>query len=523
MSKRRWLIYLALLVLAIPFILAACAPQGGEPAAEEGAQVSEPADTGAEEESVEEESAAEESVDTAATDEAMHAEETAEAMNAEATQAAEDAAAMPAGPCEPAKDGAFAGVDIRGQTVVWWHNHSGSREEGLKELVAEFNATNECGITVDAQNQGGYNDIRDKVNASIASGEAPAALVVGYQNDQAFYMLNNSLVDLNTFIDDPTWGLTPEEKSAFFSSFFDQSVHPLFGNQRLGFPPNRSMEVMFYNETWMKELGFEAPPTTPEEFREIACTAAATIGDGTGGYILRDDASAVASWTLAFGGNVLNEAGDGYAYNGQATLDAMAFLKGMLDDGCAFFYTEGFPNPIMAARGAIFAQGSSSGIPFYLADFATVAEEQGREPDVVGVIAIPHTTPEPVQNVYGGDVMIVKTSPEQELAAWYFTKWFTSPEVQAQWVEISSYFPTRADALDYLGDFEGENPIWAQAADLLQYSSYEPQLISYQAVRDLAQESFNAIMQGADLQATLDALTEQANELQAELMAEVSP
>jgi multiple sugar transport system substrate-binding protein len=62
-------------------------------------------------------------------------------------------------------------------------------------MLAEFNSTNACGITVTGENQGGYNEIRDKVNASIAAGELPAALIVGYQNDQAFYQLNDGLVD----------------------------------------------------------------------------------------------------------------------------------------------------------------------------------------------------------------------------------------------------------------------------------------------------------------------------------------
>jgi multiple sugar transport system substrate-binding protein/sn-glycerol 3-phosphate transport system substrate-binding protein len=54
---------------------------------------------------------------------------------------------------------------------------------------------------------------------------------------------------------------------------------------------------------------------------------------------------------------------------------------------------------------------------------------------------------------------------------------------------------------------------------LLQYSKYEPQLISYQGVRDASSQAFNEIMQGADLDATLDALTELANALQAELQS----
>lgn len=425
------------------------------------------------------------------------------------------------GPCAPATEGSLAGVDPRGQTVVWWHNHSGSREEGLAGLVAEFNASNECGIVLEAQNQGSYNDIRDKVNASIASGELPAALVVGYQNDQAFYQLNDALTDLNPYVDDAHWGLSAEERADFYPSFFDQSVHVLFDGQRLGFPPNRSMEVMYYNQSWLEELGFAGPPTTPDEFKEMACAAAAANGDGTGGYILRDDASAVASWTFAFGGDVLTEDGSAYLYNSQATADAMAFLKGMLDEGCAYLYTEGYPDPEFAARRAVFYQGSSSGIPFANNSVNTVAEEEGRDPDAWGVTAIPHTTADPVQNIYGGDIMITNTSPEQELAAWIFIKWFTSPEAQAQWDQISGYFPTRAGTEEFLAGYVDENPQWGQALALLPYSLYEPQLISYQAVRDAATKAFNAIMQGADIQTTLDGLTEEANTVQEELMSEI--
>jgi multiple sugar transport system substrate-binding protein/sn-glycerol 3-phosphate transport system substrate-binding protein len=447
-------------------------------------------------------------------------------VGAPAPAPAQEEAAAPApaaddGECAPATDGELAGVDPRGETVVWWHQHSGSREQGLLTLVEEFNTTNPCGITVDAQNQGNYDQIRDKVNASIGAGEQPAALIVGYQNDQAFYQLNDALVDFNLFINDPHWGLSAEEQADFYASFFDQSVHPLFDNQRLGFPPNRSMEVLYYNQTWLEELGFSGPPTTPDEFREMACAAAEANGDGTGGFILRDDASAIASWTFAFGGDVLTEDGGQYVYNGPATVEAMTFLKGMLDDGCAYFFTEGFPNPEFAGRRAIFTMGSSSGIPFYANDIKTFAEENNREPDVWGVMAVPHTTPEPVQNVYGGDVMITRTTPEQELAAWIFVKWFTSPEIMARWDEISGYFPTRASAVNYLGEYLASNPQWAQAVELLPYSYYEPQLISYQGVRDAVTQAFNEIMQGADVQATLDRLTENANALQAELMAEV--
>jgi multiple sugar transport system substrate-binding protein/sn-glycerol 3-phosphate transport system substrate-binding protein len=286
---------------------------------------------------------------------------------------------------------------------------------------------------------------------------------------------------------------------------------------RLGFPPNRSAEVIFYNLTWLQELGFSGPPTTPDEFKTMACAAAAANGDGTGGYILRSDASAIASWTYAYGGDILSSDGLGYVFNSQATIDALTFLKGMLDEGCAYFQTEGYPDPAFAARQAIFTQGSTSGLPYYTEGVANAATEQNRAADEWGVTAIPHTTTDPYTNIYGGDVMIPATNPETQLAAWVFIKWFTQPEIQARWDAASGYFPTRVSTNEFLADYIAQNAQYGEGLALLQYSNYEPQLISYQGVRDLVSQAFNEIMQGADVTTTLDSLTEQANALQAEL------
>ena len=57
----------------------------------------------------------------------------------------------------------WADVDPSGQTVTFWYQHSGSREEALQEIIADFNANNEYGITVEGSNQGGYGDIFSKM------------------------------------------------------------------------------------------------------------------------------------------------------------------------------------------------------------------------------------------------------------------------------------------------------------------------------------------------------------------------
>jgi multiple sugar transport system substrate-binding protein/sn-glycerol 3-phosphate transport system substrate-binding protein len=310
--------------------------------------------------------------------------------------------------------------------------------------------------------------------------------------------------------------LSEAEIADFSPGIYMQDVHPEFDNLRLGFPPNRSMEVLFVNRTWMEELGFDPAATiTPELFEEIACAAAEEKGDGTGGYIVRTDASQVASGVLARGGNVLNEAGDGYNYNSPELKDYFEQIKRMYDNGCAWISPEDFHDAEFATRQAIFNAGSTSGLPFAQGSFddAGSTDEWGIEPQ-------PYTTAEPVQNLYGGSVMIPVGPPEQELAAWIFVDWFTSPEAQAEWVKASNYFSPRLSVGPLLTDYIEGNPKYAEALEMIPYAAFEPQLISYNDVRNLVTETFNEILQAdaadLDLDAIMVDLDAQANEIHAE-------
>ena len=163
--------------------------------------------------------------------------------------------------------GATAG-DLQGVTVEFWHVWSRRVGEALEALVKEFNETNEWGITVQPINQGGYGDMFNKMNAAINTGELPD-LVVGYQNQMLVWDGDGDIiVDLNPYVNDPEVGLSKEEQDDFYPVFWEQD---LINGKRYGMPVQRSAQYMFYNVTWAKELGFDKPPATPEEFYEQAC------------------------------------------------------------------------------------------------------------------------------------------------------------------------------------------------------------------------------------------------------------
>lgn len=415
-------------------------------------------------------------------------------------------------------------VDPTGATVVFWHQHSGGREEALNALVARFNETNEWGITVEPSNQGGYNDIYQKMTLGLAGGGTDLPnLVVAYQNQAATYQLVDGLVDLNGLVNSPKWGLSAEEQADFFPAFFNSDVFPTFGGQRLGIAPNRSMEVMYYNRDWLAELkaagaiSFEGAPQTPEQFREAACAAAANPFSGaTGdtansiGYELSIDASRFASWTFAFGGDIFDYEAGRYTYNSEAAIEAWTFIQGLYADGCARTVTESFGDQTNFGAGTtLFTVGSSSGLPFY-----DSAVTEGANFDW-SVAAIPHTTEEPRMNIYGASISIPRTTPEQELAAWLFAKFYTSAEIQAQWGLASNYFPVRASAAEsqVIQDEFAANEAYKTAFDLLQYGVAEPPVPGYDPVRAETANAMVAIVDGADVTETLNALTETANQI----------
>jgi multiple sugar transport system substrate-binding protein len=389
--------------------------------------------------------------------------------------------------------GPYEGVDPKGQQVVFWHNHTKGRQDALQAIVEDFNQTNEWGITVTQENQGSYSDIFKKMLPILNTPDVPG-IVVAYQNQAATYQLSGGLVDMNPLVNSAKWGISEEEQKDFFPGFFAQDIFPNFGNARLGFPPNRSMEVMYYNMDWLKELGFDGPPTTPEEFKEMACAASKTpfskaTAEGSVGYELSIDASRFASWTFAFGGNVYDTSTGEYTYNSEGAVKAMEFLQDLFKEGCANLVTEAYGDQTDFGTGKLlFSVGSSSGLPFY-----RQAAEEGAGFEW-SVAAIPHTTADPVMNIYGASVSIPKSTPEQELAAFLFLKYYTSPEVQARWAKASEYFPVRASVADGLEDYFAEQPAYKTAFDMLQYGQFEPPTPGYDFVREMVNTAMATIV-----------------------------
>ena len=404
--------------------------------------------------------------------------------------------------------GELSGVDPSNQTITYWHQFSKSMGKAITKLVDEFNATNKWHITVKGEYAGRYNDIYNKMITSIA-GNATPDLVAAYQNQAASYALGNALVDLNPYVNSPKWGIK-DELSDYFKGFLDQDINVQFGGKRLGFPLNRSLEVLYYNIDWLNKLGYSKPPATWDEFYQM-CKKATESGSGKSGYAIVIGASTMFSQAISRGGDIAKADGSGYKLDSEEMAASMKFMQKLYKNGygtkVAVRYGE---QTLFATQKVLFTEGSTAGLPYYRS-----AINKSGAPFKWSVAALPHTTPKPVMDIYGASVSIPKSTPKKQLAAWLFIKWLAQPKQQAFWVGATNYFPVRKSTAKELSAYMAKNPQYKDAYNLLQnaVTKAEPPFVAYDQVRDDMSSAYSAILDGAGVASTLAKLNEKANKV----------
>ena len=406
-------------------------------------------------------------------------------------------------------------MDLSGTTVTFWHvyGEGDSRKAVIDEIVADFNATNEYGVVVEALDQGQYTDVQDKVNAGLTSGDLPN-IVQAYTSSFLDWDSIDAVVDLAPLVSDPDYGLSNEEIAAVYVGPFNDGL--TLDGRRLAWPMSQSANVMVYNYTWASELGFDTAPANTAELMDQLCAAAEANAtddnpdnDGTGGMVWYPSASNYLSFVYAFGGQELNAEGTAYDFTGDAWVDAAMYVNELKGSGCTF-ETESYPNPEQANRLALVTLSSTAGLPFYIAAF-----EDAGNVDEWGFLPFVGPDGQTAADAFTQSVGVLKATPEQDLASWLFIKFFTGAENQAKWIEASGYLPTMSTTEQYLGDYIAAQPLYQTALDLASEAQSEPQTFPAwasvrRAIDDAAAILYNPDWTEEDVMGVLEQLTQDA-------------
>lgn len=417
-----------------------------------------------------------------------------------------------------AQDSQLPAVDPSNQQIIFWHPFSGAQNTAMSRLIEEFNASNEYGISVRGVLRGSADSLRDQMQAAINANDLPE-LVTGFQNDAMSYALQEAVVDLNPYYDDPAWGFSDDEKADLNQAILNANVfdEPPFAGARLAWSNHASANVLAVNLTMLEALGFDTPPETFDDFKALACASreySNAKGQPGRGYPIRLEASNFESMVASRGGQIFHAAA--YDFTSQAALDTLQFYQDLYVEGCAYIPESRFGNTDDFARGLVpMAITSSAGIPFILEGFAASGID-----DSWTVTTTPWTEGSQMLQVFVPSIIVLKSTPEAQLASWLFLKFLAGREQQAVWTQATAYFPARISAAELLGDYADSDPYFTAANQYLndpQVKLYTaPRASSYGAVRDLiAQAMEDVTRNGANVSEVASRLEAEANQLHA--------
>jgi len=262
-------------------------------------------------------------------------------------------------PAPTATPGYLVPLDqLDGLTIRFSHPWIGSLADTLDELTAEFNQTNQWGIVVEASSEGSSMALADLVENGADADLRPQVVIAPSEHLLSWLERGSLIRPLNDLIADPLYGLSEQQRVDFPLVYWQQDQS---NGMQAGIPVQRDAPVIYYNQTWAKELGFASPPATIEAFKEQTCAAADAINhdpsfanNGTGGWIVNTDGMVVYSWLLAFG---LEDAFGGeplaFHFNQPATEQAFSYFRSLFDEGCIWFARSTASNEYFAARQAL--------------------------------------------------------------------------------------------------------------------------------------------------------------------------
>lgn len=427
---------------------------------------------------------------------------------AEAPVQPAEPAAEPTAEPEPETDPVSA-LDPTGQEVLFWHVSTRIHEEVLLKIIEDFNTTNPYGITVVPEYGGYYGDIYKKIIAAINAPETLPDLAIAYPNQVSEYANAGVIASMDPYMNSEKYGLSQEDQDDFFQAFLLSDQYGAFNNEHLSFAHSRSMQVMYYNQEWLERLGYDGPPTTWDEFKEM-CVAATDPDADTFGYAYAPSASLFAGIVFTFGGDIVSEDGMTPLFNEEAGVQTLQLLKELFESGCAYEVAERYGDQTdFAIQKALFNFGSTAGLPYYrgaVDDSGTFEWAVASPPTALG---------HPVVDVYGPSATIFKKTPERELAAWLFLNYWSEPDRVAEWAKIANYFPIRRSAIEseIMQEYIAENPNYQTAFDLLSYGRVEPNVAGWQAVRDLLSDAMKEAIEGGDPTTILDAKAAEAADI----------
>lgn len=322
----------------------------------------------------------------------------------------------------------------------------------LDSLVEEFNSQH-AEIRIVATSVGNYGALAQKLMASVMAGKPPV-IAQSYESWTDQFREAGAIVPLNSFVNSDA-GYTEVEINDYFTPIWNNNI---WGDTIWSMPFNKSLGVVFYNYDYFDSLGTGFPSTWENMLG--ACSVYSSPENELYAFAMPSNTWFFETALFQRGGALLEETNGEVFFDDSLAVSLLEELKKLTDEERICYLGSGYQSQDEFVTGrTIISWGSVVSYSYMMKKNPSFR---------IGVSTLPPPTGGKDVSVIAGTNIIIfsKSSPEQQVAAWEFIKWFNSPEVQAVWAINTGYIPTRRSSLrieemvNYLSEIPGSDEVY---------------------------------------------------------------
>lgn len=349
------------------------------------------------------------------------------------------------------------GYDGSAVTIKFYHTMGQNLRDVIDLYIPEFNELYP-NITIEHEQVGSYDDVRDQISKEIPVGNQPN-IAYCYPDHVALYNISKKVVTLDDLINSTTTveradgsteqlGLTQAQKDDFIKGYYDEGAQ--FGDGLMyTLPFSKSTEVLYYNETFFTQNNIQVP-TTWEQLKEVCRQIKAIDPDCIPlGY------DSEANWFITmceqYNSPYTSATGEKFRFNNAKNREFVKEFRSWYDEGLVTTQeiSGGYTSELFKKEGegkSYMSIGSSAG-----ATHQRPEKVDGVYPFNVGIASIPQVNPAAPKVISQGPSLCIfnDSNPQEVVASWLFVKYLTTTvELQAEFSLASGYVPVLKSVAD---------------------------------------------------------------------------
>ena len=206
-------------------------------------------------------------------------------------------------------------------TISLWTVFTGSDGDVLREIIDNYNKTNQDGITVEIDIMD--NDtLQSKLPSAVTSGTGPSFVLVGIEYIQE-YAENGMIEPIDDF-----WEATGTNEDNYYGNVVAKSY---VDGTLYGVPMQYNLQYLYYNKDLFESAGIDKAPTTFDELAEDA-RALTNKDAGQYGLAMPNDFGYYVQYLWGNGGDVIDTSTGEVLLNSQENIDTLTWLQDLAGD-----------------------------------------------------------------------------------------------------------------------------------------------------------------------------------------------